>query len=115
MVRGPGRCWSVAVAGGGDGCGGVSVAAGARVGRSARVGAAVTAPTSGPAVLSAAACREFVTGLLGRDAAYDGEPGGEPPLLVADYRRALYAVLALTRTRTPRRLRPGPGGWRRGS
>jgi hypothetical protein len=40
-------------------------------------------------------CREYVASLLDRDSAYDDDPAGDPPLLASDYRRALYAILAL--------------------
>ncbi|MCK9899970.1 hypothetical protein CC117_30130 [Parafrankia colletiae] len=39
--------------------------------------------------------REVVLALLDRDAAYDDDPKGDPPLILADYRRALGTVLAL--------------------
>ncbi|WP_462202671.1 hypothetical protein [Frankia sp. CcWB3] len=43
----------------------------------------------------AAAYRSYVLALLDRDAAYDDDPEGDPPLTLADYRRALVTVLAL--------------------
>lgn len=42
--------------------------------------------------------RSYVVGLLDQDAAYDDDPAGDPPLLLADYRRALFAVLAFELT-----------------
>ncbi len=39
--------------------------------------------------------REYTEILLDRDSEFDGDPSGDPPLLASDYRRALYAVLAL--------------------
>ncbi|MCM3923420.1 hypothetical protein ND748_17350 [Frankia sp. AiPs1] len=39
--------------------------------------------------------REYAEILLDRDSEFDGAPSGDPPLLASDYRRALYAVLAL--------------------
>ncbi|EIV95059.1 hypothetical protein [Frankia sp. QA3] len=39
--------------------------------------------------------REYAEILLDRDSEFDGGPSGDPPLLASDYRRALYAVLAL--------------------
>ncbi|SBW27091.1 hypothetical protein FDG2_5150 [Candidatus Protofrankia californiensis] len=51
------------------------------------------------------AYRAYVLDLLDRDSAYDNDPVGAPPLLVADYRHALLAVL--TATPSPL-LRAGP-------
>ncbi|MCK9903177.1 hypothetical protein MXD63_24325 [Frankia sp. Cpl3] len=39
--------------------------------------------------------RSYVLGLLDQDMAFDDHAAGDPPLLLADYRRALVAVLAL--------------------
>ncbi|EFC81787.1 hypothetical protein [Parafrankia sp. EUN1f] len=41
----------------------------------------------------AAAYRAYVMTLLEQDAEYDERPEGDPPLLVSDYRRALFALL----------------------
>lgn len=43
----------------------------------------------------AAAYRAYAMALLEQDAEYDERPEGDPPLLVSDYRRALFALLAL--------------------
>ncbi|OAA23484.1 hypothetical protein UG55_10369 [Frankia sp. EI5c] len=43
----------------------------------------------------AATYRSYVLGLLDQDMAFDDHAAGDPPLLLADYRRALVAVLAL--------------------
>ncbi|MCK9875463.1 hypothetical protein MXD59_06680 [Frankia sp. Ag45/Mut15] len=42
-----------------------------------------------------AAYRAYVLRLLDQDAAFDEDATGEPPLVLADYRRALTAILAL--------------------
>lgn len=43
----------------------------------------------------AATYRSYVLGLLDQDMAFDDYAAGDAPLLLADYRRALVAVLAL--------------------
>ncbi|SBW24634.1 hypothetical protein FDG2_4234 [Candidatus Protofrankia californiensis] len=40
--------------------------------------------------------RLYAVGMLAQDAAYEQHPAGDPPLLSADLRRALLAVLAVT-------------------
>ncbi|CUU59109.1 hypothetical protein Ga0074812_124134 [Parafrankia irregularis] len=43
----------------------------------------------------AATYRSYVLGLLDQDMAFDDHAAGDPPLLLADYRRAVVVVLAL--------------------